>query len=63
MPRYLRCVDEDTWLSETRPEHTWKAAQQLALEIADEFSGEVGKLFKRRRASQDEVRAWLNIFF
>ncbi len=63
MPRYWRCVDEDTWLSETRHEHTWRAAQQLALEIAPEFSKEVGKLFKKRKATQDEVRAWLNIFF
>ena len=63
MPRYFRCVDEGIWLSETRSEYTWRAAQRLAMELAPEFSKEVEKLFKKRKASADEVKTWLNVFF
>ncbi|MDJ0269936.1 MAG: hypothetical protein NXY59_05230 [Aigarchaeota archaeon] len=63
MPRYFRCVDEDTWLTESRSEYTWRAAHELAVELAPELAKQVSNLFKKRIASVEEVRAWTQIFF
>ena len=63
MPRYFRCVDEDTWLTESRSEYTWRAAHELAGELAPELAKHVSNLFKKRVASLEEVRAWTQIFF
>ncbi len=63
MPKYFKCLDEDTWLSESRHEITWKAAQRLALELFPNFSKEIKRVFNERVASKEELTAWMQVFF
>jgi len=63
MPRYIRCVEEDAWLTRSRSEYTWRAVQTLANELASEYAKTVKRLSKRHVATLDEVKAWTQIFF
>jgi len=63
MPRYLRCVDEDSWLSNSRSEFTWRAAKELASELMPEAKELIERMGKKRIATREEVQAWLSIFF
>ncbi|MCS7133980.1 MAG: hypothetical protein NZ921_04190 [Candidatus Caldarchaeum sp.] len=61
MPYFIRCVDEDTWLTESRSIATWRALEKLAKQLTP---NEVLRLpLKRKIYSREEVSAWTNLFF
>lgn len=62
MPYFVRCVDEDTWLTESRPIVTWRALETLAKQLLR--GNTLLKLPERRKIySREEAEAWLDFFF
>ncbi|MEM1944961.1 MAG: hypothetical protein QW756_00100 [Nitrososphaerota archaeon] len=63
MPHHIRCVVEETWLTESRQLPTWLAAERLAGQLSPSNMHLFKMLRKKRLASSDEVKAWLDAFF
>ncbi|MEM4346522.1 MAG: hypothetical protein QXS57_00320 [Candidatus Caldarchaeum sp.] len=62
MPHYVRCMEEETWLTESRPITTWRALEQLAKQLLTNNSL-VRLPVKMKVYSRDEVKAWTDFFF
>ncbi len=62
MPYYVKCVDEDTWLTEPRLPSTWRALELLAKQLI-ENSNLIILPEKRKIYSLEEVKTWTDFFF
>lgn len=61
LPYFIRCLDEDTWLTESRSITTWRALERLAEEL---LPASMLKLpLKPKLFTKDEASAWTNFFF
>jgi len=62
MPYYIKCLDEETWLTESRPIATWRALEALARKLLPD--GELVRLPETRKVyGAGEASAWLTFFF
>ncbi|MDW8063319.1 MAG: hypothetical protein RMI43_04040 [Candidatus Caldarchaeum sp.] len=61
MPYYIRCVDEDTWLTESRSITTWRALEKLAEQLLP--SSPLKLPVKPKLFTKEETSTWTNLFF
>ncbi|MEM4189725.1 MAG: hypothetical protein QW544_04335 [Candidatus Caldarchaeum sp.] len=62
MPYYVKCLDEDTWLTESRPIVTWRALETLAKQLLP-ANNLLNLPEKRKTYTREEAAAWLDFFF
>ncbi|MEM0440193.1 MAG: hypothetical protein QXF45_05585 [Candidatus Caldarchaeum sp.] len=61
MPYFIRCVDEDTWLTESRSIATWRALEMLAKNLMESTALQLPH--RRKIYSKEEAAAWTMFFF
>lgn len=61
MPHYIRCIEEETWLTESRPIATWRALERLAKQLMPDTVIQLP--LRPKTYTREESVAWTNFFF
>ncbi|MEM0349092.1 MAG: hypothetical protein QXE96_03120 [Candidatus Caldarchaeum sp.] len=61
MPHYIRCIQEETWLTESRSLTTWRALEKLAKQLMPDTVIQLP--LKPKTYTREEAVAWTNFFF